>query len=617
MKLQLSVALLGLLLWSVVFQPFIVDDAYISARYAANLCDGHGLIFNPGATPVEGFSNLLWTLLAAPFACAGRDPIPALKWIGWLLLVGTAPLAAFVARRANASRPASAATAALVFAAPASVAWAFGGLEAPLLAFLLVAAVAVHESASKFAPLASALWIAACLTRVDAAGIVVVYLLVRTIAGRADRPTFRRGIAALVAVAVALGAVTLWRLQTYGAPLPNTAYAKVDFDFAIVRSGFAYLCSAGWAWWLLPLPATPFLVQAKQRPLAFALVAAVFAQLGYVAIVGGDWMPMHRFIVPIVPLAAIAAGLLLSAPVVAERAKALTVLVPCAALVVGLVGFSGSRQATEVATNAWHVHRYTTLGQTLAQRTPPNASLAISPAGAVPFFSQRAAIDMLGLNDLHIARAPLPHGPVPVSTGHARGDAQYVLANQPTIVIFSGGNRATPSLYTSEAGIVFEPQFPANYSPQTFPPPATAPQFTFPAMGRAIGEQASHYTCERTGLTETCQADPGPPFSGWVRNPRAAESPAGVIASEIAQLESEGRLQDALQRTLEQQPELDRAGIGMLADGWIARFAHQTGQTDLRDRAIAHAQSRGELEWKLFEYWLWTDPRFEGLFPPQ
>ena len=40
---------------------FDIDDAYISFRYAQNLLDGHGLVFNPG-DPVEGYSNLLWVL---------------------------------------------------------------------------------------------------------------------------------------------------------------------------------------------------------------------------------------------------------------------------------------------------------------------------------------------------------------------------------------------------------------------------------------------------------------------------------------------------------------------------------------------------------------------------
>jgi len=40
----------------------IIDDAYISYRYAHNLIEGQGLVFNTGEY-VEGFTNLLWTLM--------------------------------------------------------------------------------------------------------------------------------------------------------------------------------------------------------------------------------------------------------------------------------------------------------------------------------------------------------------------------------------------------------------------------------------------------------------------------------------------------------------------------------------------------------------------------
>ena len=41
-----------------------LDDAFISFRYAHNLAAGHGLVYNVGER-VEGFTNLLWTLLLA------------------------------------------------------------------------------------------------------------------------------------------------------------------------------------------------------------------------------------------------------------------------------------------------------------------------------------------------------------------------------------------------------------------------------------------------------------------------------------------------------------------------------------------------------------------------
>src|SRR5438445_13586570 len=48
----------------VVRGPHLVDDAFITFRYSANLADGLGLVFTRGQR-VEGFSNPLWTILLA------------------------------------------------------------------------------------------------------------------------------------------------------------------------------------------------------------------------------------------------------------------------------------------------------------------------------------------------------------------------------------------------------------------------------------------------------------------------------------------------------------------------------------------------------------------------
>ena len=45
-------------------RAWLCDDAFISLRYAGNLARGDGLVYNVGER-VEGFTNLLWTLLLA------------------------------------------------------------------------------------------------------------------------------------------------------------------------------------------------------------------------------------------------------------------------------------------------------------------------------------------------------------------------------------------------------------------------------------------------------------------------------------------------------------------------------------------------------------------------
>ena len=63
------------LAWLIWRFDFLVDDAFISFRYARNLALGHGLVFNVGESPpVEGYTNFLWVLMLAAVETLGWDP---------------------------------------------------------------------------------------------------------------------------------------------------------------------------------------------------------------------------------------------------------------------------------------------------------------------------------------------------------------------------------------------------------------------------------------------------------------------------------------------------------------------------------------------------------------
>ncbi|MCB2153343.1 hypothetical protein KQI84_00525 [bacterium] len=81
---------------------FVIDDYYISARYAKMLTSGHGLTYNSMGEMVEGYSNFLWTLLLAVIqllAGATRDITPIVKFIGAASFLGMILGAAFIAKQ--------------------------------------------------------------------------------------------------------------------------------------------------------------------------------------------------------------------------------------------------------------------------------------------------------------------------------------------------------------------------------------------------------------------------------------------------------------------------------------------------------------------------------------
>src|SRR6266516_740483 len=65
------VAGLTFLAWS---NRFIQDDAFIAFRYAYNLANGKGLVWNDGYR-VEGYTDFLWTLLMTIPHYLHRDPV--------------------------------------------------------------------------------------------------------------------------------------------------------------------------------------------------------------------------------------------------------------------------------------------------------------------------------------------------------------------------------------------------------------------------------------------------------------------------------------------------------------------------------------------------------------
>src|SRR5689334_4151274 len=72
-------ALLVLQCWR--FHDFVVDDAYISFRYARRLVQGLGLTWTDGPR-VEGYSDLLWVLLVAALDPFGTDALPGARVLG-------------------------------------------------------------------------------------------------------------------------------------------------------------------------------------------------------------------------------------------------------------------------------------------------------------------------------------------------------------------------------------------------------------------------------------------------------------------------------------------------------------------------------------------------------
>ncbi len=438
-------AALGLALFhGLSFGLCLQDDTFISMRYSRNLAEGAGLVYNPGER-VEGFTNMLWTLLLALPYLLHLDPVAFARAAG--IASGLAAVAgAFVlTRRLDPEQPlAAGAAAGLLASLPFFMAESAMGLETAAFAALVAFSVAryLQEEDDHFGSgwLSGALLAAAAWTRPEGmmvAGILGVADLLR--AGRSRRLS-PRFLPRWITFTLPTGLLFAFRWSYYGDLVPNTAHAKVGGGMAAVGRGLDYLLSFGVA--ALPLLAaaalgTAFLLTGRRRGRVWPALLLAAIYLVYVTIVGGDYKPTFRFFAtPCVFFASLAGiGLLRSVRALrVDRTAALALL--GGTLVLGGVLYSLGGDARGFA--AWRaaqlpVHR--AAGRWLGEHFPPDAWLATGNAGVLPYESNLPTIDMYGLCDRHIARREMPsmgHG----APGHEKGDGGYVLDRGPQVILF-------------------------------------------------------------------------------------------------------------------------------------------------------------------------------------
>ncbi|MDQ6672053.1 MAG: hypothetical protein M3069_15145 [Chloroflexota bacterium] len=214
-----AVPMLVALLARLLTGPHPIDDAYITFRYARNLAEGLGLVYNPGEW-VLGTTTPMWAIL---LACGYRLGAADLAWLANLVSgvcdAGSTGLLVQYALRMG-WRPAGAALVGLAWALnPMSIAFATGGMETSLFVLAVLAALGLAASGSS-------VWLAAGISGVAVLVRPEGVLLVASVVGWAwlqrRRLAWQAALAASAPALVA-GLFTFWR---YGSPLPNSVAAK-------------------------------------------------------------------------------------------------------------------------------------------------------------------------------------------------------------------------------------------------------------------------------------------------------------------------------------------------------------------------------------------------------
>jgi arabinofuranosyltransferase len=481
--LALLVAAAGALVAHSLVFDFVTDDAYISFVYARNLAQHGQLVFNVGEPPVEGYTNLLWTLLLAGLLKLGLLPELTSRICGTAFAIATLGVTAWISRRlrtAGAGEPDrsdggelagepgrapqwsawDALPALLLAGVPGYACWSSGGLETQMFTFFVTLGSAwqLAELLDDAAPrkrTAVAFGLAA-LTRPEGILFFALAWLYRLLV-RLRRRQLLPTRADVIAIACFLALVVphfVWRRWYYGWWLPNTFYIKSSGVGGHWQQGGYYLWRVVQTFhlWVVPIVAVAGWLARPERGARLlvgyaSLVVTLFAV--YVASVAGDFMGLFRFVMPAIPLLALVAadGLRLTLTTVTTRQP-----LAAPAVVATLLGLHAwhavavDRQALVIegpsdrgidrpAWLRWYTDDRVAIGRWFARYARPDDYAAVGGAGAQVYFSGMRSLDCYGLSDAHIAHDVPANNSRPGHQKYAPTD--YILSKHPTIITSS------------------------------------------------------------------------------------------------------------------------------------------------------------------------------------
>ncbi len=409
---------------------FVNDDAYISFRYAKNLAEHGQLVFNLGER-VEGFTNFLWTVLLAAGIKLGASPVVTSRFFGIVFGIATLAVTVRISLRLDGERSSVAHVLAPLGLAitGAFACWCTGGLETQLFTFLVLLGfertLAEIETGRGFG--SGAAFAFAAMTRPEGLLLFALALGFRALRNlrveRRLRPLPHELAAAMAFIAIFFP-YFVWRWRYFGWPFPNTFYVKSSGSTGVTAHGLYYLRRFAEDYnvaflGLLVLAGWPSARDRPHRDLFTLATLVVLTFAVYAVKVGGDFMGLYRFILPALPLGALAAQ-----EAIRQLDRRLQPFVPRFLLALALLAAGGayasaSLQVSRVAAGGGsdggldspgYLKKYAEeripIGVWFGQNARPGDLASVGGAGVIPYYSDMPSFDTFGLVDVTIAHDP-------------------------------------------------------------------------------------------------------------------------------------------------------------------------------------------------------------------
>ncbi len=396
--------------------PF--EDAAMLMRYAQNLAQGHGIVWNIGEHPVDGATDFLFMAASAALIKLGLTVGQAVRGLGFASHLLTVLIVYWTNRRVNNANIPFSFLSGLYLAVGAGLSYVAAYFGTPFFALAAASTwtlglVLINRTDSPFS-LSLAFALSGLVTGlIRPEGVILASLILLAIVFMRG---FKKSISIIVIFGVIFsvfgGAYFLWRWNYFGYPLPNPFYKKGDgglhwdsFDSSLLNT--LRLC--------LPL-VLAFILSLRSSVTTKKASAYLIPILGFAAafvLISDEMNYGARFQYAIVPIALMAWTPLVAgfspAPLIklAGREK----IAYAAALIAissSLVYYSWFQNCFLVSYQKDCLTPYESdgrfeMGKLLAEYRGKGYVLATTEAGLLPYYSGWTAIDTWGLNDQFIA----------------------------------------------------------------------------------------------------------------------------------------------------------------------------------------------------------------------
>lgn len=503
LEVLILVLIISLFISNAYSVSFIQDDAFTSLRYAKNLIEGNGLVFNIDDR-VEGYTNFTWVLLNVPILLFAQNAEMSIQVLSIFFSILTL-IAVYILNKRVLERVLQASETQIILlsslplimfsVSPAFIYWGISGMETSLFLFLIVIMILliINRKNNGAGNIFVILSIIISLTRPE--GLLVaailffytfIYLIIEKRDGIKHRLLFflrSRLLREILFYIMIVGIYYLAKTLYYGYPLPNTFYAKTSFNAEYLNRGIEYFINFAEHYLgygiILMLPVYLFRFK-NMRLLLSLLYSFIFTWIISIILIGGDVLPINRFFLPVLPLIyllfVLALIKLAELIVVINKIHYWYKIVLIVLMLIPVLFYIQNSEKMKM-------HEVRSYETGLVKKMKIYAQwindqpriddikpvIAMSTIGAFSFYSDSEIIDLVGLTDKYTAHHPLEEEGIdnhlPVLWKERRYNAKYVMLRRPDYIIFPAG--AKPSAF-AECAVYIQPEFHENYYTQLF-----------------------------------------------------------------------------------------------------------------------------------------------------